>query len=110
MDARCLGRARWIFGIRAGVGEAELIDRTPQLVKVCSSKFVGELVRRAMAGLELTHLQVVPAPVRKQVESQYFGVSRTGPFWDNIVQTKKVGVYVPDELPNPEVELVVVLD
>ena len=110
MDARCLGRARWIFGIRAGVGEVELIERTPQLVKVCSSKFVGELVRRAMAGLELTHLQVVPASVRKQVESQYFGISRTGPFWDNIVQTKKVGVYVPDELPNPEVELVVVLD
>ena len=34
------------FGIHSGAGEMELIQLTPRLVKICSSKFVGELVKR----------------------------------------------------------------
>jgi type VI secretion system protein ImpJ len=109
-DTRCLDRARWIFGIQAKVGEAELIVRTPQLVKICSAKFVGELVRRAMAGLPVTHLPVPPAAIPARLESQYFGVSREGPFWDHIVQTKRVGVYIPADLPAAEPELLVLLE
>ena len=109
-DTRVLGRARWVLGVHASMGEAELIVRVPQLVKLCSAKFVGELVRRAMAGLALTHLPVPPAAVPVQVESQYFGVSREGPFWDHIVQTRRVGIYVPGEIPGAELELLVVLD
>lgn len=109
-DTRTLGRARWVFGIHASVGEAELIVRTPQLVKVCSAKFVGELVRRAMAGLPLSHLPVPPAAIPARLESQYFGISREGPFWDHIVQTKRVGIYIPEDLPGAEPELLVVLE
>jgi type VI secretion system protein ImpJ len=109
-DSRCLGRARWVLGIRSNVGDAEVITKTPQLVKVCSARFVGELVRRAMAGLTLTHLPVPPVAIPSRLEMQYFGVSRSGPFWDHIVQTQRVGIYVPGELPDPEVELLVVLE
>ena len=109
-DSRCLGRSRWVFGIRSDAGEAEIISRTPQIVKICSSKFVGELVKRAIAGLELTHMPMPPAAVQTKVEMQYFGVNRSGPFWDHIVKTRRVGVYVPGELPNPELDLFVVLD
>jgi type VI secretion system protein ImpJ len=109
-DTRCLGRARWVFGIQAKVGEAELIVRTPQLVKICSAKFVGELVRRAMAGLPVVHLPVPPAAIPARLESQYFGISREGPFWDHIVQTKRVGLYIPADLPAAEPELLVILE
>ncbi len=109
-DSRVLARARWILGVRAAMGEAELIARTPQLIKVCSAKFVGELVRRAMAGLALTHLPVPPPAVPAKVEMQYFGVSRDGPFWEHIVQTHRVGIYVPGDLPDAELELAVLLD
>lgn len=109
-DARALGRARWIFGIHAQLGEAEIISRTPQLVKICSAKFVGELVKRAMAGLPLTHIPVPPPAVPAKVETSYFGVTRDGPFWDNIVQTKKVGLYVPGDFPDAELELLVVIE
>jgi type VI secretion system protein ImpJ len=109
-DTRCLGRARWVLGIHAAVGEAELIERTPRLVKICSAKFVGELVKRAMAGLTLTHLPVPPQAILARVETHYFGISRDGPFWDHIVQTHRVGIYVPGELTNAELELLVLLD
>jgi type VI secretion system protein ImpJ len=109
-DQRCFGPSRWILGIHSAVGEAELIAKVPQLVKVCSAKFVPELVKRALAGLTLTHLEVPPYAVAAKVESQYFAISRSGPCWEHIMQTRGVGVYVPGELPAPEMELVVLLE
>ena len=49
-DERCLGRSRWILGIHSPIGEADLISKTAQLVKVCSAKFVSGLVKRASSG------------------------------------------------------------
>ena len=109
-DTRCFGRSRWVLGIYSKLGEAELITAVPQLVKICSSKFIGELVRRAIAGLPLTHLPAPPPSVPASVDHQYFAMSRTGPFWDHIVQTRQVGIYVPSEVPAPELEMFVVLD
>jgi type VI secretion system protein ImpJ len=109
-DQRVLGRSRWVFAIHSNVGEAMLISRTPQLVKVCSALFVPELVKRALPGMTLTHLPVPPPAISARVETQYFGVTKAGPCWDHLVQSRKVGVYVPGEIPAPEIELLVVLD
>ena len=109
-DQRCLGRSRWILSVRAAAGEVEIISRTPQLVKFCSSAFVPELVRRALPGLPLTHLPVPPTAVSAKVDRQYFGITKTGPCWDHILNTKRVGVYVPGELPEAQLELQVVLE
>jgi len=109
-DTRVLGRARWVLGVHAAMGEAEVIERVPQLVKVCSAKFVGELVRRAIAGLALTHMPAPPTAIPARVETQYFSISRDGPFWDHIVQTRRVGIYVPGEVTNAELELLVILE
>lgn len=109
-DSRALGPARWVLALRADSGEAEIMTRAPQLVKVCSQPFVRELVKRAMPGLVLTHLPVPPAAIPARVETQYFGISRSGPCWDHIVQTRRVGVYVPGELPNAKVEILAVVE
>jgi hypothetical protein len=71
-DERCVGASRWLLEIRSPIGEADLIARVPQLVKVCSARFVVELVKRALPGLALKHLPVPPAEVAVKVESQYF--------------------------------------
>ncbi|MFB3776391.1 MAG: type VI secretion system baseplate subunit TssK [Bryobacteraceae bacterium] len=109
-DQRCLGRAQWIFSIRSRMGEADLIRLTPQLVKVCSKEFVPKLVQRALPGLPLTHLPVPPSAVAPRVERQYFALTRSGPCWEHIVKTREVGVYVPGEFPDPEIELQVILE
>lgn len=110
VDQRCLDRARWIIGINSRAGEVELISKTPRVVKVCSAQAFPKLVERALPGLALTHLAVPPAAVSRRPEFQYFGVTRSGPCWDFVVKTRTVGVYVPGELPDPEVELTVILE
>ncbi len=79
-------------------------------MKLCSKDLLPELVKTALPGLALTHLPVPPSAIAPKVEYQYFGVSRTGGSWEHIVQTRGVGVYVPDELPSAEIELLVVLE
>jgi type VI secretion system protein ImpJ len=113
-DERCFGTSRWILGVHSEVGEAELITRTQQLVKVCSARFVPELVKRALPGLTLIHLPVPPSAIAAKVQFQYFSISRSGQSgpgcWEHIMKTKSVGVYVPGELPSPELELIVTLE
>ena len=109
-DQRCLDRARWLISVHAALGDAEVITRTLQLVKVCSAQFVPQLVKRALPGMTLTHVPVPPSAVARRVESQYFSVGRAGPCWDHIVQTRRVGVYIPGEIPDPEIELLVILE
>ncbi len=109
-DDRALGRSRWIFALRSRVGEVELISKTPHLVKLCSKAFVPQLVKRALPGLDLTHLPVPPSSIPSKIDFQYFSVGKSGPCWDHIVQTRILGLYVPGELPDPEIELMAVLE
>ncbi|MEO7143083.1 MAG: type VI secretion system baseplate subunit TssK, partial [Bryobacteraceae bacterium] len=109
-DQRCLGASRWIFAIRSSAGEVEIIGKTPQIVKLCSKQFVPQLVKRALPGLPLTHLPVPPSAIPSRVDYQYFSVSKSGPCWDHLVQSRQIGLYVPGELADPTVELLVVLE
>ena len=109
-DERTLNRSRWILAIRCAIGEADLIERTGSLVKVCSKEFVPRLVERALSGVKLTHLPVPPPAVSPKLEYQYFALEKSGPCWEHLATTREVGIYVPGELPDPQVELSVILD
>lgn len=109
-DQRVLDGARWVFAIRSPVSEPEVITKAPQLVKLCSKQFLPELVKRALPGMPLTHLPVPPPAIPARADHQYFGVSRTGPCWDHIVQSRQIGLYVPGDLPDPSVELLAILE
>jgi type VI secretion system protein ImpJ len=109
-DERCIGPARWILEIHSPIGEVDLIERVPKLVKICSARFVLELIKRSLPGLTLNHLAVAPAQIAAKVESQYFSVNRVGPCWEHLVLTRQVGIYVPQEIPTPELSLIVLLD
>jgi type VI secretion system protein ImpJ len=109
-DQRCFGRSRWVLGLGSSAGEAAVLTKAPYLVKVCSALFVGELVKRAMPGLTLIPLPVPPAAISSHVELQYFSISKSGPCWNHILGSREVGIYVPNELPNPVIDLQVVLE
>jgi hypothetical protein len=37
-------------------------------------------------------------------------VTRSGPCWDTLTSSAEIGVYVPDSIPNAELELLIVVD
>jgi type VI secretion system protein ImpJ len=109
-DQRCFGRSTWYLGVRADMGNVELVTQVPKLVKICSERFIPELIKRALPGLPLAHAAVPPPAISARVATEYFLVNKNGPFWDHIASTKHVGVYVPGDIPKPEIELFAVLD
>jgi type VI secretion system protein ImpJ len=102
--------SRWLLEIRSRVDEAAIITTTPRLVKVCSERFVPELIKRALPGMVLTHLPVPPPAAPQIVDAQYFSIAKGGPCWEHIVQSKRIGVYVPADLPEPQMRLHILLE
>jgi type VI secretion system protein ImpJ len=108
-DRRCFGRAQWILGVRSSLSDAEVVARVPRVVKVCASRHVPELVKRAYPGLVLEHTPVPPAAISPRRGSHYFTLSTVGVCWGEIMRTGEVGVYVPDSLPDAQLELLALL-
>jgi type VI secretion system protein ImpJ len=109
-DERCLRRARWILGVRSPMGESTLLRLVPRLVKVCSGRGVQTLVNRALPGLELMHLPVPPSALSAQADMHYFSISLDGPCWQDIQNTKQVGVYVPGEIGDVTFDVTVITE
>jgi type VI secretion system protein ImpJ len=101
---------QWILGVRSSMPAYEAQVRFPELAKVCSGKFVMELVRRAYPGLTLTHLPYPPTSIQPRGDTQYFAIERAGPCWDTIVSSQEIGVYVPDAISNVQLDLSIVYE
>ncbi|HYD52160.1 MAG TPA: type VI secretion system baseplate subunit TssK [Gemmatimonadaceae bacterium] len=106
-DPRCFGPSRWYLGVSARLHPAEIATRVPTWVKLCGWSWLERSVQMALPTAPLTHLPVPPAAVMPRAEWQYFQIDRTSGAWRSIVPESKVGVYIPDAVPDAEVELVV---
>jgi type VI secretion system protein ImpJ len=92
-----------------GTSQADVIRRVPQVVKVSSAERMDLLVRQQLAGLPLTHTPSPPGAIAIKVNYQYFQIAKGGSEWDAVIRARNVAVYVPSDLPEPELELVLVL-
>jgi type VI secretion system protein ImpJ len=109
-DARCFDpTASWFLGVRSSAPAGDVIARTGRLVKVCSAKFIARLVREAYPGLSMDHVPVPPPELSPRIGTHYFAIRRSEPCWKSIVDSQEVGLYVPGAIPDPELELKVVL-
>ncbi|MBC7925469.1 MAG: type VI secretion system baseplate subunit TssK [Bryobacteraceae bacterium] len=100
---------RMYLAIRSDVARAELIDRTPHLVKASSLDSVEHLVQQALPGIALTHVATPPAALPVKLDYEYFGLSQHGTAWESVKKARNFTVYVPSELHNPDLELIILL-
>lgn len=109
-DARCYQPgARWYLAVKSPIGPPEVAARVPVLAKACASKFVMELVRRAFPGLPLEHIPAPPPGLAPRPDRTYFAVTLAGPCAQALQESKEVGVYVPDGIPEPSIEVAVLV-
>ena len=87
----------------------EIARRAPGLVKVSSGDQLERLIRQALPGVPLRHVPNPPSAVPVKLDYQYFLLDRTGPEWDAIRQARNLAAYVPSDLPEPQMELVILL-
>ena len=101
-----LENSRLYLAIAAEVAISEMIKRVPVLVKVCSATHLDTLIRQALPGLPMTHVVSPPQEIPVKLQYQYFSLDRAGAAWDAIRRARNFGVYVPREIVNPRMELI----
>ena len=108
-EDRLLTAPAMYLAVSSDVPRAELLQRVPHLVKVCSADHIDALVRQALPGVPLAHVPNPPSAVPVKLDYQYFTLSRTGPAWEAVTRARNLAAYVPGDLPNAQLELIVVL-
>lgn len=109
-DPRCFQQgARWFLGVRSSLSPLETRARVEQLLKVCATKYVLELVRRAYPGLDLEFVPAPPSGIAPRAELVYFEIKMAGPCGQGLRDTHDIGVYVPDALPDAALEVAVLI-
>ncbi len=101
-----LNHTRFYLAIAAEIPAADLIARTPALVKVGSATHLEMLIRQALPGLPITHLAAPPQEIPVKLNYHYFRLDQAGEAWELIKRSRDLGVYVPGEIANPRMELI----
>jgi type VI secretion system protein ImpJ len=108
-DDKYLKNTRMYLAIQAEMNEAELINKAPQLIKVCSATHIEHLVRQALPGLTLTHVARPPSSIPVKLNCQYFSLNQSGGAWEAVLRARNLAAYMPGDFPNPQLELVILL-
>ncbi len=97
------------LAVNAEVSQAEIVSKTPPLVKVCSVNHIEHLVRNALPGVPLTYVAAPPGAIPIKLNYQYFSLSQAGVAWEAVQRARNLAAYVPGDLPNPQMELIILL-
>lgn len=108
-DERHLKDSQFILSVSASVPVDELIKKFPQLAKLAAPNDIPRLIRNSLPGLGLRYLTSPPAAVPTKLDNHYFGLIQSGALWDSLTQSRAVSVFVPSEIADPKMELLVVL-
>jgi type VI secretion system protein ImpJ len=104
-----LANTRMYLAVSAEASEETVIQKVPQLVKVCSATHIDQLVKQALPGIQLRHLTSPPSVIPVKLKYQYFSLNQTGAAWEAVNRARNFAAYVPRDLPNPTLELLIVL-
>ncbi|MFB3776386.1 MAG: type VI secretion system baseplate subunit TssK [Bryobacteraceae bacterium] len=108
-EDKYLLNTKMYLAVSAEMGEADLIVRAPQLIKVCSANHIEHLVQHALPGLQLTHVAAPPGSIPVKLNYQYFSLNQSGLAWEAITRARNVAAYVPGDIQNPQLELIILL-
>ena len=97
------------LAVVAEASQADIVSKVPGLVKVCSASHIDHLVRQALPGVPLTYLSSPPSAIPVKMNYQYFSLNQSGVAWEAIGRARNLAAYVPGDLPNPQLELIILL-
>ncbi|MGA7523373.1 MAG: type VI secretion system baseplate subunit TssK [Acidobacteriaceae bacterium] len=104
-----LNNTRMYLAVAADTTEDAIIRSVPQLVKACSAAQIDQIVSSAVPGIALAHLPSPPSAIPIRMKYQYFSLNQSGPAWETVIRSRNFAAHVPGEIPNPQMELIILL-
>jgi type VI secretion system protein ImpJ len=108
-DDKYLSGTKMYLAVASATPSADCAKKIPLLAKVGSATQVEQLVRRALPGIDLTHVAKPPAAIPVDLNYQYFSLNQAGQAWDGVGKSRTLAAFIPGEIQEPQVELIIVL-
>jgi len=93
--------SRFYLAVSADIRDADLIERTPKLLKAGSGTKLEVLISNALAGLRLQHVSVPPRSIPVKLRHQYFAIEQAGEVWDSVLRARNFAVYAQPRFSTP---------
>jgi type VI secretion system protein ImpJ len=106
-ETQYFSSSNWYLSVAANMAPAQLAEMFPKLAKAAAADETQILVRNALPGLALEHAPDPPYASPLRLGSEYFRVHQKGVMWDKVMLSHNLSVFVPDEIVEPRLELVV---
>jgi len=101
--------ARMYFAMHTNMKKAEVIQQAPDVIKLWSASDIDYIVRQQLPGLNFVYTDAPPGFSAPKPDYQYFAIEQSGPGWETVCRARSFGAFVPDEFPQVELELIIVL-
>jgi len=103
-------KGQFFLSVSARMGVDDLIGKFPRLSKVAPPSEIQRLIRNSLPGVTLRHDPAPPADIPFKLDNQYFRFNQNGPLWQGIKDSRYVSVFVPSEIVDPKMEVLIVLE
>jgi type VI secretion system protein ImpJ len=108
-DDKYFRNTKMYLAVSADMNEADLLSKTPYLIRVCSANHIDVIVRQALPGVPLTHTPKPPSAIPVKTNYQYFSLNQSGGAWEAILRARNLAAYAPGDFPDPKMELIILL-
>lgn len=102
-----LSQKRWILSLPNRI-EAAQVESLSAHIKFASESSLRQLLSRQLSGLVLTLLHKVPDELLVHSHQCFLELKTSGVLWDQIVQSKRMAMYMPEALDQIDWQLWVV--
>jgi len=109
-DDNLFKNSQFYLAVSAKMGVDEIIRKVPQYLKMSAPDDIERLIRNALPGVTLRHVQVPPPQIPMKLDNQYFLLNQSGSYWDRIVMSRALAVSAPAEINEPKMEVLVVVE
>lgn len=106
-EGALLEKGQFFLSVSGGESEEAVRALLLKRVKIGAIDDMDLIVNAAMPGVRFRHIVRPPASIPGKTGHQYFQWETQGGFWDRIKQSQGVALYVPSELQDIKIEVLV---
>jgi type VI secretion system protein ImpJ len=107
-DPGLFQRASFYLVVSSDLPEREMIDQIPTNIRVASPDTINAVLISFRKALPLKYTPVPPAGLPKKEGVLFFQLEPGGPFWEAILRSQALSIFVPTELKSIKIEAIAV--
>jgi type VI secretion system protein ImpJ len=108
-EDRFLVDSRVFLAIASEMKTDQLIKLVPTRAKIASPMQINQIINSAVSGVRILRPAHIPSGLPMRLGYQYFQLETAGPYWQGIVKSRSLAVFVPSEIAKPSMEIVILL-